>query len=433
MADVHALIRELTSRMHACLRAGAGREAESVARELLRHDPVHALALGVLGGHAFERGEYEAALGWFQRAADAHPGLPLNHQNLGLVLRALGRRDEACAAFSEAIRLNPKQAAFHLQLGKTLAEQGELEASERAYRDAAALEPRWMDPALWPQMPMRVAELCREAVAALAARHERLHQAELAELEARHGAGALSRMRDFLAAFHKRQAFPWNDPLQQPSFQFLPGLPAAPWFEREDFPFLAELEQAWEVVRDELVTLLREQVAMQPYVPGELAQSATWSALAASTSWSSYHLLKAGKPIAEHVARCPKTHALLQRLPLVELQGNAPEAFFSVLKPQTHIPPHFGLSNTKLAVHLPLVVPEHCAIRVGSETRGWVPGECRIFDDSFEHEAWNRSGEYRAVLIFEIWNPHLTPVEREALQRFTRVTDDWYAFQQLAV
>ena len=98
-----------------------------------------------------------------------------------------------------------------------------------------------------------------------------------------------------------------------------------------------------------------------------------------------------------------------------------------MLKAGAHIPPHTGVANIRLVVHLPLIVPPDCGIRVGSETRGWEEGRCVVFDDTFEHEAWNKSGQTRVVLICDIWNPYLTPPERdgmraaiEALGRFNR-------------
>ena len=93
-----------------------------------------------------------------------------------------------------------------------------------------------------------------------------------------------------------------------------------------------------------------------------------------------------------------------------------PETFFSVLKPGAHIPPHTGVVNVRLVCHLPLIVPPDCGIRVGSETRGWKEGECIVFDDTFEHEAWNKSGQTRVVLIFDIWNPYLSASEREGMR-----------------
>ena len=81
----------------------------------------------------------------------------------------------------------------------------------------------------------------------------------------------------------------------------------------------------------------------------------------------------------------------------------------------THIQPHHGLLNTRLICHIPLIVPGDCALRVGNETRPWKEGEALIFDDSIEHEAWNRSREIRVVLLFEIWRPEISHDEREAL------------------
>ena len=93
-----------------------------------------------------------------------------------------------------------------------------------------------------------------------------------------------------------------------------------------------------------------------------------------------------------------------------------PTAFFSILKPRTHLPAHTGVSNTRTIVHLPLIVPPGCRFRVGGETREWREGECLFFDDTIEHEAWNDSDELRAVLIFDTWNPHLSPAERDMLR-----------------
>ncbi|RZM33583.1 MAG: hypothetical protein EOP67_21615, partial [Sphingomonas sp.] len=50
-------------------------------------------------------------------------------------------------------------------------------------------------------------------------------------------------------------------------------------------------------------------------------------------------------------------------------------------------------------------------------------GEAFAFDDTIEHEAWNRSDQVRIVLIFDVWNPHLTQGEQEDLARLFAVTD----------
>ena len=83
------------------------------------------------------------------------------------------------------------------------------------------------------------------------------------------------------------------------------------------------------------------------------------------------------------------------------------------------------MANHRITVHLPLVVPEGCAIRVGTHTHVWEEGKLFAFDDSFEHEAWNRSTRERVVLIFESFHPDLGAAERRAIERSYAVRGQW--------
>ncbi len=121
---------------------------------------------------------------------------------------------------------------------------------------------------------------------------------------------------------------------------------------------------------------------------------------------------------------------LLDSLPLVDIPGRGPTAFFSRLKPGTHIPPHHGATNTRLIVHLPLIVPEGCGFRVGNTTREWQPGETLIFDDTVEHEAWNRGPDTRVVLIFDVWNPYLSERERDWVREVTATMAEFFPERQ---
>lgn len=85
---------------------------------------------------------------------------------------------------------------------------------------------------------------------------------------------------------------------------------------------------------------------------------------------------------------------------------------FSTLAPRTRIPPHTGTSNVRTTVHLPLVLPEGCGFRVGSQTRERRVGQAWTFDDTIEHEAWNDSDQPREVLFLDAGNPPLTEAER---------------------
>jgi aspartyl/asparaginyl beta-hydroxylase (cupin superfamily) len=130
-----------------------------------------------------------------------------------------------------------------------------------------------------------------------------------------------------------------------------------------------------------------------------------------------------GAPNEEVLAKCPATAALLQRLPLLAIPGRGPNAFFSILAPQGHIPPHTGVTNTRTIIHLGLDVPEGCALRVGGETRQWHDGEAFAFDDTIEHEVWNPSDRPRAILILDCWNPYLGDSERSAVARYLATSE----------
>jgi aspartate beta-hydroxylase len=74
---------------------------------------------------------------------------------------------------------------------------------------------------------------------------------------------------------------------------------------------------------------------------------------------------------------------------------------------------------------LPLIVPPDCALNVGGEIHEWREGRAVVFDDTYEHEAWNRSQQTRVVLIFDLWNPHLTEAERAAIEQLVPAMGDF--------
>jgi hypothetical protein len=87
----------------------------------------------------------------------------------------------------------------------------------------------------------------------------------------------------------------------------------------------------------------------------------------------------------------------------------------SAMRPGAHLKPHCSIDDLRLRIHLGLAIPEGCSIRVANETRTWQEGRCLTFEDSFEHEVWNRSNARRVVLIVDLWHPDLTPIEIRAL------------------
>jgi len=111
--------------------------------------------------------------------------------------------------------------------------------------------------------------------------------------------------------------------------------------------------------------------------------------------WKAFGLYAFGRRITANCERCPETARLVEDIPGMQTAG------FSRLGSQAHIRPHTGLARGVLRCHLGLHVAEGCELRVGSETRPWREGECLVFDDTTEHEAWNRSDAGRVVLLLD--------------------------------
>lgn len=245
----------------------------------------------------------------------------------------------------------------------------------------------------------------------------------LAPLHARHGHQALARVQRCFANFLGDERSRPASRDQRPLFLYFPGLPETPYFDRGLFPWYEALEDSWATIRDEMERALEEDMSMEPFLgtppAGYLAARGK-----AAARWDGLFFHRHGKRHAENCDRCPATEAALDAVPLVHIRDHSPEALFSVLGPGSHILPHTGVTNTRTVTHLPLVVPRDCAFSVAGEPHAWQPGRCVSFDDTFEHEAWNRSDEVRVILLFDVWNPHLDAVEREAITEFVATLGD---------
>lgn len=415
------------NRAASLVRAGRPDEAARVYRDCLRSDPDQMAALTFLSMYSLEHGDLEHAEAYQRHAIRISPDSAVLQQNLGLILQARGRLQDALAAFDESVRLDPDAAHVWLHRAGVLHDLGRLEDAVSDCCRAGRLNPdvcRAHTRSDAPKLLQRVSRRAQQIVWEYEVGRER---AAVAPLRASHPAEALKRIDKFLNVQHREQPPEFPHPMQRPSVYFFPGLSPRPFYEREEFPWIAELEAGLDSIVEELKRVLESRTGeLVPYVPetGEPSQEG-WDILAGSQDWSSFHLYKGGRRVDDNCEQCPRTTAILERMPLSRIQGHAPEAFFSILGPGAHIPPHFGISNFKLTLHLPLIVPGDCAIRAGDETREWREGECLIFDDSFEHEAWNRSECTRVVLITDIWQPELTDVERRAVQAVIKASDDF--------
>ncbi len=302
-----------------------------------------------------------------------------------------------------------------LELGRSLEKRQQLGDALLAYYRAIIESQRQ---GLWlsrSSTPPALVERVAYAMRYVKAGRRRVFGQALEPVIARHGPEVLARFQECLAMqVGERTAQP-PDPRQKPSIMYFPGLPSAPYFKRSEFPWFAELERETNVIRNELMAVMpRADRAERVFASAEAEHLGLKGDRTAPT-WNGFYFYRHGERREENHALCPRTSAILESLPLVRISQNAPEAMFSVLTPGTHILPHRGVTNTRVVCHLPLVVPEDCALVVGGEQHAWHEGEAVAFDDTYEHEAWNRGKTTRVVLIVDVWNPHLTAAERDAV------------------
>jgi aspartyl/asparaginyl beta-hydroxylase (cupin superfamily) len=214
---------------------------------------------------------------------------------------------------------------------------------------------------------------------------------------------------------------------QMPNMFFYPDLPYVDFADPSLFPWRTALEARFRELRDEAAALLADTADFSPYVSrtSERPQG-DFHGLLENPDWSSLYLWNSGAPVEQNVARCPKTHeAISEHVPLCRVGRMAPAVLFSLLKPGAHIPPHTGMLNIRYICHLPLIIPPNCSLRVGARTTQWQEGRLLAFDDTVEHEARNGSDRDRLVLIFDVWNPHLSEEEKLIVRRMLEIVDDY--------
>ncbi len=214
---------------------------------------------------------------------------------------------------------------------------------------------------------------------------------------------------------------------QLPNIFFYPKLPYVDFADPALFPWRGGLEARFRELRDEASALLVDTVDFSPYVGRTTDRpQGDVHGLLENPDWSSLYLWTNGGAVEENVKRCPKTYqAVTEHVPLCRIGRMAPAVLYSLLKPGAHIPPHTGMLNIRYICHLPLIVPPNCSLRVGERTVEWQEGKLLAFDDTVEHEARNGSGEDRLVLIFDVWNPHLSEEEKLVIRRMLEIVDDY--------
>jgi len=176
----------------------------------------------------------------------------------------------------------------------------------------------------------------------------------------------------------------------------------SPFLPPERFSWIPAFEAEWKMIRSELDQVMTYRDDLPNFQDIQSDQAT----LTDDDRWKTFFFYGYGFKSEANCARCPRTARLLQGVP------GMTTAFFSILAPHKRIPPHRGPWKGVLRYHLGLMVPEpaaDCGIEVGGQVAHWQEGRSLVFDDSFEHSAWNDTDGTRVVLFMDVIRPLRAP------------------------
>ncbi len=171
-----------------------------------------------------------------------------------------------------------------------------------------------------------------------------------------------------------------------------------PVFDPAQFDWIRILERNYEPIRKEAEQLLKER----DLIPAFHEVSPDQKRISKGDHWKTHILYGFGRRIETNCRRCPQTAKVLAQIP------NMMTAWFSIIDPGYHIPPHRGPSKSFLVCHLGLIIPKErdkCYLRVADHKLHWEAGKCFVFDDTFDHEVRNDTDEHRVVLLVHVARP----------------------------
>ena len=220
----------------------------------------------------------------------------------------------------------------------------------------------------------------------------------------------LERIKQFLLSFQDPQAMNFDthsEPSPKPRlFPLFPGIKNVILHDIDRFQEAKILENCFVEIKEDALNLERANHQFINFGIREMIKS----------SWQ-VHLLT---PPQQHASQnkpylCSNTIQLLQSLPNRCQIYPWGDGVFSAINPGAHIPAHYSVDNFHVRCMLGIVVPNGCSMRVGNIETEWQEGKTLFFEDSFEHEVWNRGQSRRIILIQDFWHPDLSAHEKQVL------------------
>jgi beta-hydroxylase len=170
----------------------------------------------------------------------------------------------------------------------------------------------------------------------------------------------------------------------------------------DQFSWVNDLKSDWKKIQAEAKSLL-DHFDRLPSL-NDLNKASRVSLI--DHKWKTFFFYGYGFPVEKNLEHCPETARALEKIPGLKT------AFFSLLSPQKHIPRHKGVYKGLIRCHLALIIPEvegDCGMDIENQKVYWKEGEVIAFDDTVDHEAWNKTDDFRVILLFDIERQYKFP------------------------
>lgn len=413
-------------RAHQHAARGEVLQAEVLYLQVLSKDSACVDAAHALATLAAQREDWHRALQFYQSAFRADTRNEAIRIEMAQVLMALDDKTAAIELLRDTVKSQPSSVLGWLLLGDALEVGGfTLPACKARFlgmeqaRRAGLLAPTVR---AHPQLLQQVSKSLEKL---RVGRREHL-MTSFDSVRQLHGRALLQRVEQAVLGYLGEINLQPVHPNQRPKFLYIPGLPDQGYEDPYLQPWAHDLADGFGVLRAEASELLQQDTDFQSFLGLKPGQRNTdyVDGPGPLPAWDAFFFYRHGQRFSENHARCPRSSELLESLTLCRVENQAPEVCFSVLRPGSIIKPHHGVTNSRLVMHLPLIVPTGCALNiVGVGEHAWREGKLMMFDDTFLHEAWNHSDQSRVILLMDCWNPHLTPPEQSAIKLLVEAID----------
>ena len=409
------------------VRQGNLAEAERVYRQVVDTQPDQVEALRFLANAALSRGEPGTAVGMLSRAAEVNRNDLWVLLELGVAYRSAQRMDEARSVFEHAMELSQGgNTTARLLLANVYELDGRPEMALpqyfRAILDAQA-HGQWLNDST-TEPGLR--QLVRHAMRYVDVGRHDLFGNALEPFRKGINAARLGRVDATLATYlHERPEAP-ADPRQKPSFLYIPDPGATCFPDIAAFDWLAGWSARASSLNSEALACIKGMAEeVTDVAPFNLdAMTATHDAGSVPAVEQRIPFYQRGIFRDAMRGLAPQLSGLLEAAPLVRIPNYAPNVEILALRPGSGTATLRGRTNAFCTIVVVFEESGPLRVTVGGESRQLPAGQALAFDPSFGFDYAADDAPVRA-LVFEDWNPGISPLERDALTALIQAVVDF--------